>query len=66
MLQYHKNLLGVEGNFRRTTGTRQPRLRFAVAADDRGIKIAKAINLRRAKKADIDATSLQPIGKNFW
>jgi len=56
----------VERNFRRTTGTRQPRLRFAVAADNRGIKITKAINLRCAKKADIDATSLQPIRKNFW
>src|SRR5206468_13006631 len=39
LLQHHKDLLGVEGNFRRTTGTWQPGLRFAVAADHRGIKI---------------------------
>src|SRR6266700_3270338 len=38
--------------------TGKSRLRFAVAADHRGIKITKAINLRRAKKTDIDATSL--------
>jgi len=65
LFQHDKNLFGVEGNFWRATGTRQTRLRSAVAADDGGIKIAKAIDLRRAKKPDIDATSLQPVGKNL-
>jgi hypothetical protein len=55
----------VESNFRRTTSSRHPRLWLSVAANDSGIEIPKAIDLRRAKKPDIDATSLQPVGKNF-
>lgn len=60
-----QNLFSVESNFWRATGTRQTRLWFAVAADDGGVKIAKAIDLRRAEKADIDPARLQPVGKNF-
>src|SRR5438046_2958047 len=58
--------LGLKANVRRAAGPRLSRLQLTIVADDRGIKIAKAINLRRTKKADIDPASLQPIGKNFW
>ena len=36
-----------------------------VVADDRGVDVAEAVELRRAEEADVDAPGLQPVGEDL-
>ena len=66
-LAHHDVRLGTEaGNLRCSSPAWQPHLWMFVAADDAGVDVAEAINLRPAEEANRDATALQPVLEHLW
>src|SRR6266567_2496456 len=63
----HMRLRGERGgHLRRASPAWQPHLWMFVAADDAGVDVAEAINLRTAEETNRDATALQPVLEHLW
>src|SRR5258706_872998 len=61
-LAHHDIGLAAEaGDLRCAASTRQPDLWMLVAANDTGVDVAEAVNLRPTQEANRDATTLQPV-----
>src|SRR5579863_9871434 len=65
LLENQNNFAGATGDFRSATGSGKTGVRFFVIADDRGVDVCKAIDLRGAEKSDVHAAALQPVAENF-
>src|SRR5271155_4431872 len=61
LLDDDQHFLSAGRDFGRSAGTRQTYTWFAVGADNGGVDICEAIDLRCAQKADINASTLEPI-----
>src|SRR5258707_12843076 len=54
-----EDALGVDGDFAGASAARQARFGCAIAADDAGVEIAKAVDLRSPQQSNFDQPALQ-------
>ena len=65
LLHDDQHFAGVGGDLGRAAGAGQAHLGVGVLANDRGVEIAEAIDLRRSEKAEVDAPALQVVREHL-
>jgi hypothetical protein len=60
-----QDLPGVDRDLARPARARQAHLRLRVLADDRGVQVAEAVDLRAAEEGDVDQAGLEVVGEEL-
>ena len=61
LAQQHEHLTTRRGDLRGAAGAGEANFRARVVADDGGVDVGEAVDLRTSEEADVDATRLQPV-----